>query len=116
LHNAQRCRARVNGAKYVALFHQNFFLNFTACFRLHLLHRAPYFGTFLPIVVAVKSIKYYLRKSCSALALKMWMKLTLMSRKWKFIWQTLKNNLNIVFSRFNQIKLGLDSHSKMPQT
>jgi hypothetical protein len=115
LHNAQRCRARVNDAKDVALFRQYFFLNFTACFRLHLLHRAPYFGTFLPNVVAVKSIKYYLRKSFSALALKILMKLTLMSRKLKFIWQTFKNYLNIGFSRFNQIKLGLDSHLKLPQ-
>ncbi len=38
--------------------------------------RAPYFATFSPIAVGVKIIKNYLRKSCSALAIKMLVKLT----------------------------------------
>jgi hypothetical protein len=40
-----------------------------------ILSRVPYFGTFLPNHVAIQSIENYLRKSCSALAPKMLMKL-----------------------------------------
>jgi hypothetical protein len=40
------------------------------------LRQAPSFGTFLPNAIAFKSMKNYLRKSCSALALKMLVKLT----------------------------------------
>ncbi len=57
-----------------------FFTNISAKIELHvfglrLLHRAPFFGTFLPNVVATKGIKKNLRKICSTLSLKMLMKL-----------------------------------------
>jgi hypothetical protein len=44
LHNAQRCQHKVNAAKDAALFHWHFCWNFTAYFRLQLLHWVPYFG------------------------------------------------------------------------
>jgi hypothetical protein len=47
-------------------------------FRLQLLCQAPYFGTFLPNGVVIKFIRNYLRKSCSALELKMLVRLTLL--------------------------------------
>ncbi len=55
--NAQRRQQKVNCTKDAALFHQHFCRNFTAHFRLQLLHRAPYFGTTLPTDVAIKNIK-----------------------------------------------------------
>jgi hypothetical protein len=54
--NAQNCQHKVNGAKDAALFHKHSGRNFTACFKLQLLGKAPYFGAFLPIAVAIKSI------------------------------------------------------------
>ncbi len=69
MHNAQRCRCTVNSAKDAVLFYQHFCQNFIEFFRLQLLHQALYFGTFLTDGVAIKGIKSYLRKSCSALEL-----------------------------------------------
>ncbi len=71
------------------------------------LHRAAYFVTHLPSTVAIKSIKNYLRKSCSALVPKMFMKLSLLLCDKLFKW---KHNLNEVISSlpfkfFYQIKL-----------
>jgi hypothetical protein len=72
----QRCQPKVKGTKDPVLFCQHFCQNFAAYFRLQLLCRAPYFATFSPIAVGVKIIKNYLRQSCSALAIKMLVKLT----------------------------------------
>jgi hypothetical protein len=47
--------------------------------------RAPYFGTFLPSVVAVKTIKNFMRKCCYPLVLKMLVKLTPGGRNWQLI-------------------------------
>jgi len=58
------------------LFHQQFCQNFTAYFRLQLLHRASYFGSFLTNAVTIEIIKNNLRKNCSALVPKMVMQLT----------------------------------------
>jgi hypothetical protein len=66
---------KVNGAKDVALFHQHFCCNFTACFRLQLLHRVPNFCTFLPSNIAIKSIDHCVPKNCSDLGPKMLVKL-----------------------------------------
>ncbi len=68
---------KVNGPKDAVLFRQYFCQNFTAYIGLQLLYRAPDFGPFLPNGVAIKNIKNYLRKSCSALVPKMLVKLTL---------------------------------------
>jgi hypothetical protein len=76
LDNAQRHPYKVNGAKDAVLFHQHFCQNVTACIKPQLLHRAPYFGTFLPNAVAVKIIRNELRNICSALDPQMLMKLT----------------------------------------
>jgi hypothetical protein len=57
-------------SKNAVLLQQHFCWNFTSYFRLKLLHRVPYFDTFLPIVVAIKSTGYY------SLAPKMLLKLT----------------------------------------
>jgi len=59
------------------LFHQHLWQNFTASFRQQHLHRVPYFGAMLPNAVAIKNVKNELRKSCSDLATKMLVKLTL---------------------------------------
>jgi hypothetical protein len=42
---AQRPEQKVNGTKDSVLFQEHFCLNFTAYFRLQLLHNVPYFGT-----------------------------------------------------------------------
>jgi hypothetical protein len=63
-------QSKVNGAKDAVLFHQHLCQNLTLNFRLHLLHRAPYFGAVLPKAVAINSIKNYVRKCCCAFALK----------------------------------------------
>ncbi len=65
-----------NGTKNVVLFHQHFCRKFVACVRLQLLHRVLYFGAILPNAVATKIAKNYVRKSFSALAPKMLVKLT----------------------------------------
>ncbi len=75
--NARRRKEKVSGAKDATLFHPHLWSNFSAYFMLQLLRRPPYFGTFLPNIVAIKSIKNYLRISCSSLAMKMLVKLTL---------------------------------------
>ncbi len=74
--NAQRCQLKVNDTKDPVLFCQHFCQNLAAYFRLQLLCRAPYFAAFSPNAVGIKIIKNYLRKGCSALAMKMLMKLT----------------------------------------
>ncbi len=56
------------GNKVASSFHQHSCWNFTECFRLQFLYRATYSGTFLPNAAPIKSIKNYMRKSCSALA------------------------------------------------
>jgi hypothetical protein len=76
LHNAQRLWQKVNSAKDVFMLHKYFCKNFNACFRVQLGCRAPYFGAFLPIAVAIIRIKIHLRKICSALAPKMLLKFT----------------------------------------
>ncbi len=66
---------KVNGAKDALQFHQHFCWNFTEYFRLQHLLRVPYFGIFLPNVVAIKSIENYFHKSFSAFVPKMLVKL-----------------------------------------
>jgi hypothetical protein len=68
---------KVNGPKDAVLFRQYFCQNFTAYLGLQLLQPAPDFGPFLPNAVAIKNIRNYLRKSCSALVPKMLVKLIL---------------------------------------
>jgi hypothetical protein len=68
--------ASVNGTNVVVLFHQHVCQKFAACVRLQLLHRALYFGAILPNAVATKIAKNYVRKSFSASAPKMLVKLT----------------------------------------
>ncbi len=75
--NAQRHLCKVNVEKIM-------FCSTNICAKIlqHILGfsflcRAPYFGTILPNAVAVKSRKNCLRKSCSALAPKMLVKLTI---------------------------------------
>ncbi len=77
MRNVQSCQHKVNGPKDAVLFHQYFCWNFTAYLGLQLLQPAPYFGPFLPNAVAIKNIKNYLRKNCSALVPKILLKLIL---------------------------------------
>jgi len=72
----QMCQHKVNGAKDAVLFHQHFCSKFTPCFRQQLFYRAPYFGTFWPNAVGIKSIKNYLVKILLALTPKMLVTLT----------------------------------------
>jgi hypothetical protein len=74
--NAQRRQHNVNGAKMLFFFHQHFSKNITAYFKQQFWHQMPYFGAFWQNAVAIKSIEKYLRKSCSALAPKILVKLT----------------------------------------
>jgi hypothetical protein len=75
--NAQWHKCKVNGTKYAVLFDKNLHQNFTAYFRLQLLHQAPYFGAILPKAVDIKSILNYLHKSCAVLAAKILEKFTI---------------------------------------
>jgi hypothetical protein len=59
---------KVNSAKDVFLLYQHFCRHLIACFRLQLGCRAPYFGSFLPIAVAIIRIEIHFCKGCSALA------------------------------------------------
>ncbi len=72
--NVQRYQHKVNCTKDALLFQEYLWWKFAAYFRLQLLHWALYFVTFLPDAGAFKSIRNYLRKSYSALVLKMLMK------------------------------------------
>jgi hypothetical protein len=71
LRNPQRHQQKVNGAKDATLFHQHLRSKFSADFMLQLLRRPPYFGTFLPNIVAIKNIKKFLRMICFALVMKL---------------------------------------------
>jgi hypothetical protein len=116
LRNVQRYQHTINGAKDAALFHQHFSWNFTAYFMLQPFCWAPYFDTFLPNAVSIKSIKNCLRKSCSALAMKcLWIlapgllrsRLTLDSQRVDIILQkTINcfNTLKLMLSMANQLK------------
>jgi hypothetical protein len=54
-------------------------------FKQQLLGQTPYFGLLLPDADAFKSIRNFMRKSCSALAPKMLMKETPGGRNWQLI-------------------------------
>jgi hypothetical protein len=71
--NAQRCQHKVNGAKDALLFHQHFRRNFPSYFKLHM---STTVWCILSNVVAIKSIKDFMRKSCSTVAPKILVKLT----------------------------------------
>jgi hypothetical protein len=75
LHNTQRCQKKVNG-KSCCSISLKFLLKFNTYFQLQLLCEVSYFGTFLPNVVAIKSIRNYLHKNSSTLGPKILVKLS----------------------------------------
>jgi hypothetical protein len=61
--NTQRHHREVNGAKDAVLFPQIFCLNFTAYFRLQVLHPVHYFGAFCQMLLLLKALKIIFAKA-----------------------------------------------------
>jgi hypothetical protein len=74
--NIQWCQPIVNGAKDAFSISPTILQKICYMFWATAFAPTPYFGTFLPNVVAIKSIKNHLCKSYPALAARMLMKLT----------------------------------------